>query len=563
MPLLKLSHVPRYGELLRLLVAHREALRAASATGASGGAAGGGGEDEADAAELVRTLEAMGPTYVKLGQVLASRVDLLPPAYTSALGRLQDRGEALPFADVRRVVEEELGGRLSSVFAQFEERPLGAASLAQVHRARLHDGARVAVKVQRPDVRARILEDMDVVTEVASAFDAHVGAAERAGLGAMVDQFRRALLRELDYRQEAANLRLLAGMLEPYDRLFTPAPYDDRSTARVLTMTLLDGRDLTTVTPDAVAPEVGAELVGQLFKAYLDQVLVHGVFHADPHPGNLLLVDGARLGVVDVGMTAFVATDLKDSLLRLLVALGEGEGAAAAQALERAGEPLEDFDRDQLGREVSALVVATRGATMGELQVGRQLGQLARVAVACGLRPAPELAMIGKVMLHLDDAARHLAPTYEPTDAIREHVVSLTRHRFLESASPSHLVSAALDAKELAEQLPHRVNKVLDSLAEGQFRFSVQGLDESDIMRSVQKLANRGAAGLAVVAFVIAAAIFSLAPGGPRLWGVSAFTVAFLAAAFVLGASIMADTLLHDLPQHRGRRHRAARRRSR
>lgn len=348
---LKLRHVPEYGQLLRLLLAHRGAF-APGATEIEDSP-----EVRADARKLAETLSAMGPTYVKLGQLLASRNDILPTSYTDALRRLQDHATPLPYEVVRGVIEEELGVRVSRAFSHFSERPLGAASLAQVHAAAMRDGRPVAVKVQRPGVRAHIVEDMEVVTELASAVDEHLGLARRAGLSAMVDEFHRALLGELDYRQEAANLRSLGEFLAPYDRLCVPEPIDDFTTSRVLTMELIEGRSVASLTPVALVEIDGARAAEDLFRSYLDQVLVHGIFHADPHSGNVLLTGDGKLALIDVGMTAWVSPELRDALLRLLVALSEGRTEEVAGALERAGEPLEDFDRDKLHARVAALMV--------------------------------------------------------------------------------------------------------------------------------------------------------------------------------------------------------------
>lgn len=551
-PSLKLGHLPRYGELARLLLAHRGALRP--------DAPGGAAEDEAlreDAEKLVQELQGMGPTYVKLGQLLSSRVDLLPVAYTEALRTLQDHAEPVPFDVVRQVAEEELGTRLSAVFIDVDPEPLGSASMAQVHRATLRDGRVVAAKVQRPGIRSQILEDMDVISELAATFDEHVGAARRAGLTAMVEEFRRAVLDELDYRHEAANLRMLAEVVGPYDRLVTPEPVEERSTARLLVMTMVEGTNVGSLGTTAVPAAEGEILVSQLFKAYLDQILVRGVYHADPHPGNVVLTFDRQLALLDLGMTGRLSPDLRDALVRMLAALGEGRGADVATALERAGERLDDFDRNGLQRDVSALVVTLDGADVEGMEVGRQLAELARLALRNGLRPAPELSMVGKALLNLDDVARRLAPTYRPAAAIREHMASLTRDQLLSAASPSRLVSAALDAKELAERFPERMNRLLESLADGRIHIRVEGMDEREIMRSVQKLANRAAAGLAVAAFVLAAAIFQVSSHGPRWWGISAFTVVFVGVAAVIGAAIVLSTLRNDLPQRRALRSRS------
>lgn len=550
---LRISHLPRYGELVRLLLAHRNALRRGGTEPPDRAASHA---EREDAERLVAQLQEMGPTFVKLGQLLSSRADLLPPTYTEALRQLQDRADPLPFDAVRRVAEEELEARLGSVFSSFDPDPLGSASLAQVHRATLRDGRVVAVKVQRPGIRAQILEDMDVISELAATFDGHVGGAQRAGLSAMVEQFRRSLLDELDYRNEATNLKMLAEVVEPYDRLVAPLPIEEFSTARVLTMTLVEGVNISSVTPATVSPEEGELLVDQLFKAYLDQVLVHGVYHADPHPGNVVLTVDRQLALIDVGMTARLSPQLREALLRLLVALGEGRGTAVASALERAGERLEDFDLDALEREVSALVARMTGAGIEEVEVGRQLAELARIAVTSGLRPAPELSMVGKALLNLDDVARTLAPSYEPTAAIREHTASLMRHQLLGAVSPSRMVSAALEAKELAERFPERMNRLLESLADGAIHIRVEGMDEAEVMRSVQKLANRAASGLAVAALVLAGAIFSISSAGPHWWGESAFTIVLLGVAMLVGIAILVATFRHDLPQRRTLRRR-------
>jgi ubiquinone biosynthesis protein len=548
---LKLGHLSRYGELGRLLLAHRGALRGDAPDEPAKAA-----ELQEDAEKLVRELQELGPTYVKLGQLLSSRVDLLPSAYTDALRRLQDHAEPLSFEVVRRVAEEELGTRLSAVFSRVDQEPLGSASMAQVHRAVMRDGRVVAVKVQRPGIRAQILDDMDVIGELAATLDEHVGAARRAGFAAMVEEFRRALLDELDFRREATNLKVLGDVIEPYPRLVAPVPLEDQSTSRLLVMTLIEGETVGSLAATVVPPTEGSIFVSQLFKAYLDQILVHGVYHADPHPGNVVLTFDRRLALLDVGMTGRLSPELREALLRMLVALGEGRGTAVAAALERAGEQLEDFDRNGLQRDVSALVVTVVGAQVQSLEVGRQVAELARVALRNGLRPAPELSMVGKALLNLDDVARRLAPTYEPAAAIREHTASLTRDQLLSAASPSRMISAALDAKEFTERLPDRMNRLLESIADGRIHIRVEGMDEREIMRSVQKLANRAAAGLAVAAFLLAAAIFSVSSAGPRWWGISVFTVVFLGIADVIGAAIVLSTVRNDLPQRRAARRR-------
>ncbi|MGH9298677.1 MAG: ABC1 kinase family protein, partial [Acidimicrobiales bacterium] len=250
---LKLRHLPQYGELGRLLLAHRNAPSAE------------GEEADEDAAALVTALESMGPTYVKLGQLLSSRVDLLPPPYTSALARLQDNVEPMPTEEAREMIEEELGVRISTAFGSFDDEPIGSTSLGQVHRATMRDGRPVAVKVQRPGIRRQILADMEVIAELGQMLDQHVALAEKVGFSASIEAFKRSLLAELDYRREAANLRGFGERLSGYERLVVPQPIDDFSTSQVLTMSFIDGRNLSSIGPLGLLDVDGGPLVDELF----------------------------------------------------------------------------------------------------------------------------------------------------------------------------------------------------------------------------------------------------------------------------------------------------------
>ncbi|HVB06757.1 MAG TPA: AarF/UbiB family protein [Acidimicrobiales bacterium] len=525
-PSLKARHLPRYGELGRLLVKHRGAIRLA----ADGRPEPGTDTTAEDAKAFAQQLEELGPTFIKLGQLLSTRSDLLPAEYLAALVHLQDDVAPLPYDVAREIVESELGVRVSTAFSSFEEEPLASASLGQVHRACLRDGRAVAVKVQRPGVREQIVEDMAVIDELAEFVERHGDAAGRLDFRAMVEQFRRSTLDELDYRVEAANLVRLGEDLADYDLLVIPQPVHDYTSERVLTMELLDGRNVGSIPPIGQIDIDGAPMLEELFSAYLDQVLIHGFFHADPHPGNILLTSDGRLGVIDLGMVAHVAPGTRTTLLRLLLAMGDGRGEEVAGALEELGEPLEDYQPRLLRREASDLVMRSQGADLSSLRAGTLLGELARVAGQCGLRPAPELTMLMKALLNLDEVARALDPTFEPNAAIREHATDLMQRHMLGELSPRRLLGTALDTKEFVENLPARLNKVMDSVADGRFSLNIQGFDDPELMRGFQKLANRVTVGIVTAALVVAAALFS-GSHGTQVLGYPVLTVVFLGFA--------------------------------
>ena len=423
---LKPSHLPRYGEIATLLLKHGRSGLPDEATAT-----------REDAERLVDDLEARGPTYIKLGQLLSTRADLLPPVYLEALARLQDDTEPFGFADVERIVEAEIGARLSKAFSTFDHKPLASASLAQVHRAALRDGRPVAVKVQRPDVCDRVEEDMAVIAELAAFVDKHTKAGRRYGFGDMVEEFRSSLLDELDYRNEAANLGLLNEHLADYDKIVVPLPVNDYSTERVLTMELVDGRNVGSLGPLALLDVDGRELADQLFRAYLDQILVHGFVHADPHPGNVLLTEDGRLALLDLGMVTRVSSEMQNDLLRLLPAIGEGHGADAADVMVEMGTPGADFDPEAFRDKIVQLVDRYAGATVGDIQAGRVVGEVARIAGESDLRPPRQLTMLAKALLNLDEVARRLDPSFDPNEAIRDHVAHVVRRRMLRARRPA------------------------------------------------------------------------------------------------------------------------------
>jgi predicted unusual protein kinase regulating ubiquinone biosynthesis (AarF/ABC1/UbiB family) len=512
---LRPEHVKRYKDIAALLVRY----------------------ERADAQALAAQLESLGPTFIKLGQLLSTRADLLPPTYVEELSRLQDRVEEFPYEEVVAIIEEELGVRVSSAFSDFEERPVAAASLAQVHRATMRDGRLVAVKVQRPHIDQRIADDLDAIAEIAAFADRHTEAGRRFGFEDMAAEFRQSMLNELDFRREARNLATLAANLAEFDRLVVPSPIEDFTTGRVLTMTYVRGHKVTALNPAVLADVDGEVLVSQLFAAYLKQVLVDGFFHADPHPGNVFLTDDHRIALVDLGMTARVAPELQDRLLKLLIAIGEGDGEQAADAGRELGDRRRDVEFDEKGfqRRVIDLVADQQGADLGRLSAGTVIAELSRIAGECGLRPRPELTMLGKALLNLDEVARALAPRFRPEGVIRDEVSGIMRRRVMHSLSPSNVFAATMDAKEFAEQLPGRVNKVMESLAEGRLNLNITGIDEDALMRHIRKVANRITMGLVLAALIVGAAMLVRVPTSSHLFGYPTLAiVCFLAAA--LGA---------------------------
>jgi ubiquinone biosynthesis protein len=501
--------------------------------------------------ELAADLERLGPTFIKLGQLLSTRADLLPQPYLDGLARLQDSLAPFPYEVARDIVEDELGVRLSRVYDEFDETPIAAASLGQVHAAVLRGGRPVVVKVQRPGIRRQVFDDLEVLESLAERLEAHTHQGRLFAVTDLLAQFRRSMLDELDYRKEAANLVRLARIVADRDLLVVPAPYDDFTTGRVLTMDRIIGRKVTELSPLARLDVDGESLARELFEAYLDQILVEGFFHADPHPGNVLLTSDGRLGLIDLGMVARVTPEMRDHLIRLLLAVGERRSEEVARIAASMSTPMDGCNQRRFVVDVAELVERDAVATVGQFEAGRMVLDLTRACGAAGLRPPPELSMVGKALLNLDLVARILDPDVAPMQIVQGRAVELARGGV--TPSLSGVLNAAIEARDFAEQLPGRVNRAMDALASGRFELRVDAFDETEFLRGIHRMANRVATGLVLAALIVGAALLSNVKTTARVAGYPAVAFVLFMVAAVGGLYLLVSIMVGD---RRLRRHR-------
>lgn len=534
----------RYVDLVRLLVRHgRSDLLSGADTDEFLTAEAEPVLDEEGPQRLVEDLERMGPTYIKLGQLLSTRVDLLPTAYTEALTRLQDSVEPFPAEEVRAIIEAELGTPVKSLFSEFDDTPLAAASLAQVHRAVTRNGRDVVVKVQRPGVREIVRDDMNFLSGLAAKVDKHTDVGRRFGLAALLAHFRRSLADELDYRREAANLVRFGELTASYDHLVVPQPIPDLSTSKVLTMDFVTGKSVTEVGPLGLLDVDRRPLVEELFSAYLRMILVDGTLHADPHPGNVLLTDDGRLALIDFGMVATVPKRVQDKIVKLLLALSEGDGEETALVLAEMGHPLPGYDAASFRDDVSHLV--SSAVTLGaDVQVGSVLLELSRLSGSHGLRPPAEMSMVGKTLLNLDQVTKHLDPGFDPTQALRDNIDDIMRGGL--SLSLSGALSSAIEAKDFMAQLPRRANRILDALSDGELAVRVKTIDEVRFLSALQRIANRVTMGIIIAAIVVGAALMMQVQTRSTILGYPSIAMIFFLLAAIAGASLVVFIVVGD-----------------
>lgn len=457
--------------------------------------------------DLADDLEKMGPTFIKFGQLLSSRSDLLPEPYLKALARLQDKVKPFPYEQVEEIVASELGIRISKAFSFFEEKQMAAASLGQVHRAALRDGRPVVVKVQRPDIRRQIAEDFEVLEQIADFFDQHTELGRRYRFGKILAEFKSSILQELDYQREASNLTTLAANLKEFPHLLVPLPVPDYSSRNVLTMDYVSGTKITALSPIAQLDINGDVLAEELFKAYLKQVLVDGFFHADPHPGNIFLTDDGRVALLDLGMTGRVSSHMQENLLRLLLAISEGNGDETVKIILRISETTEDFDEAEFTRKATAFVSEQRDQNLDHQDVGLALMEVSRTAARTGLFVPTELTLLEKTLLQLEEVGKILCPAFNPSASVRRHVAEIMATRMRKAASPGHLFGSFLEMKDFVGGLPGRVNKILDVVGNSELEVKVKTPDARQLLNGFEKIANRVTTGILLAALIVGAAL--------------------------------------------------------
>ena len=502
------------------------------------------------APDLAADVERLGPTFIKLGQLLSTRPDIVGPSYAEALARLQNHCEPFPTAQVEAILAEELGERLPGGFSCIDPQPLAAGSLAQVHRATLRDGREVAIKVQRPGIRDQVMSDLEVLGHCASFLHARSEFGSRLGIDLLFEEFRRSLLRELDFRHEAMHLSTLARNLEEIPEIVVPRPFLQLSTSRVLTMEFVAGVKITELAPVARLDIDGERLADALFRAYLKQMLRDGLFHADPHPGNVFITNG-RVALIDLGMVARVTPAMQDRLLQLLLAVAENRADDATETLLLMGERRDGANLGGFRRDVADILAQHHEIGAARPQVGRAVLMLLKVSGQNGVRMPPELAMIGKTLLNLDEIGHALAPHFDPNAAIRRHAADITQEQIGRDVSLGSLFSAAVEAKNFVQQLPSRVNRILDRIAENDVRFKVDTIDEVRLMEGLQKVANRIATGLVLAALIVGAALMMDVPTDYRMFGYPGIAMVLFIAAAAGGAALVVTILVNDIKARR------------
>jgi ubiquinone biosynthesis protein len=533
--------------------ANRQGLLNLEGAGHSAGNGAPSGESAATAKAFRERLVELGPAYIKLGQVLSTRPDLLPREYIDELEHLQDDVPPMSYEQVEQAIEEELHARISKLFASFEPEPLGSASLGQVHGAELRDGRSVVVKIQRPGLREQLSEDIEFFRELATFLTEHTSAGSRIDLIGVVQQVERALIDELDYRTEARNMASFRKALAIFPHILIPRVIDAYTTHKVLTSERIRGVKIDAIPPISRIDYDFSELADEFAHAYLQQITDSGHFHADPHPGNVFIVlpgrenprtpaeaaaddrrqvvrPGAtpltqsendakalaivaaaptdpKLALIDFGMTAHLTGTMRDHVVRLLLAMAENNGDAAADALIESGEAPEEFNRAAYTRDVAALIARHANQTVEDTPAGVILYEMISIAFREGLKLPAELTLLAKALFNLDSVTRALDPNFNPTESIREYTAEIANKRAQRDMSPRRLFQLAAETSDLVRALPHRLDILTQKMVSDDFAVRVDTPQLGSLLLGLEKVANRIFTGLVLGGLLVASGL--------------------------------------------------------
>ena len=486
--------------------------------------------------ERVRcALQDLGPTFVKLGQVMATRVDLLTPEWTTELGKLQNAVPALPFAQVRPQLVEDLGADPEAVFERLEETPLAAASLAQTHRAWLADGSAVVLKVRRPGIRDTVEADLRLMARLAEIVEERAPDLRRYHPAEVVQQFSASLRRELDFAAEGRNAERIAANFAGHDEVVVPQVYWEWTSERLNVQECLQGIAGTDLAAVDAAGLDRAQLAATGAGIVLKMVLEDGFFHADPHPGNIFYLPDGRIGVIDFGMVGRVSEQRRFQIVQLLHGLVERESAPVADVLMEWGEGGGEVDEARLQADVGAFVDQYRGVPLKDLHMGLMLTDVTTILRDNGLSLPPDLALMIKAFLTLEGMGRQLDPDFDMAGAARPFLQRVVLQRY----SPRTLLKrgrrTALDAMELVGDLPRELRRLLRTARRGRLHMQVEVTSLKAFGEQVDRAANRLTMGVITAALVVGSSIVMNSAGG----GVSSRWLLALGVLGFVGAGLI------------------------
>ena len=483
---------------------------------------------------LRHTLEALGATFIKLGQFLSGRADLLPPAYVEELAKLLDAAPPISLEQVYATIEQELGAPVEELFAAFEPVPIASASIGQVHRATLAGGETVVVKVQRPGIEETVEADLDLLLRQARFLERRSETMRDYNVVAIAEELARSVREELDYQIEGRNAERLRANLSKDSRFVVPQVHWSLSSRRVITLEYLEGIQLNEVERLRAAGYDLPTVTRTTVDGYLKQVFVDGFYHADPHAANIMVID-SRIGFVDFGNVGYLTPHQKELLGDMFLQLLDQDASGLARTVVKMGAVRGRPSLEAMERDLQRLLVRYWGIALEEIPVGEMIGEIFTTAYRHKVYLPGDLALLARMIITLEGTGRALDPEFMLVDAVRPFAMQLVRARLSPIMAGRRAMRSMRYAADLAQAFPQRLDDLWDQLEEGELTFRIDVNRLELIIGKLNSLGNRIAFSVVVAALIIGSAL--ILHGGKESWnlpllgiGIPVAQIAFLGA---------------------------------
>jgi len=500
------------------------------------------------AARIRLVLQELGPTFIKMGQTLSTRSDLLPEDILAELAKLQDDVPSFPVEEAKRIIERELAAPCEQLFAWFEDRPLAAGSIGQVHRARLHGGEEVVLKIQRPGIRKVIEVDLEIIHNLASLMERHMELGQVHKPTAVADEFARTLYAELDYSIEAANLERFERLFHHNPRIYVHPLYRDFCTKKILTVGYVDGTKPTNLERLASQGLDPHEIAARGCELVMDQIFGHGFFHADPHPGNIMVLDSNVICFLDFGMMGRIDRQSREQFADLLANVVSHDEVKAADALLKLTHSHALIDRLSLEREITELIDCYLYRPLKDLEVGKLIRRLLDLTVKYELRIPAHFFLLIKAVTQIEDLGRSLDPNFDFSAQAAPHIRRLLLNRYHPKRVMRDFYETASDMVYLVKEVPGEVRELLKQAKRGQMKIELEHLGLRPLQSTLQRLSNRISSAIVLAAMIVGSSVM-VHSNVPPTW----HKIPVIGLAGFLISGVLGIVLLRSISKDRSR----------
>ena len=497
---------------------------------------------------LRRTLERLGPTFIKFGQLLSVRPDLIPKEYSKELEKLQDKVPEFPFEDAKSIIEKEFGKSIEHLFLHFEKKPIASASISQVHKAILKNGDKVAVKIQRANVKHLMETDIEIMFYFAGLLENNVENIRRFKPVKIISEFKEWTEKELDFRLEARNAKRFGQNFKGSKTVHIPKIYDELTTERILTLEFMDGIELHNIKEIKKRKLDFDAIIKNGFDAVMTQVFVHGIFHADPHPGNIIVMRNNSIAFVDFGIVGYFDEKLKNMCIDLLYGIVEQDEELVMETLVGMGME-SDADYEQLKSDIGFVIQPLQGSSVRDIKVSRVLEEILDIGLRHKIKVPASFVLFGKTIITLEGVAIEYDPNFKIIETAKPFIEKIIAKRKNPLYAWGGFVHSMGRYRKFAEEFPEKAERALDKIQRGTIKVDIEDTDIKKLSLEIDRSSNRVAYGLLIAALLITSAILMNIQKGPTIFGIpilSFFSFFFASIfSFILFISIVRERFRH------------------